>query len=663
MKDTLYIWIFGSLLSVVWGENLYELLQSRSDLSQFADLVTKDELVLTLLKFRQGTLFAPTNDAIQMHRGPKDSNFLLYHLSNVALTLDKLEQSVTSELPGNPPLWVTRRKIPESEDFEHFINNAKVIEADVKGTTQSQEQQVLHIIDEALESTVPVNKDSSLSNPDALRLLEKANAFGLSGMQVTDFFQRIIATDRTKIFSTPGGSTFFIPVNKGFETVSREKVDSKVVDGHVVPGAVIFTRASIPGRPIKTLTFGDNIKVTLAMNNDSIPGSPGGYQPSVQSNTRSGDYNHPKGVVISSIVKANIPVKNGVVHLIEKPLVVIDKDMVNFLKEERNGRLQEFYKVVKDYAPDFMEEITRAGELTLFAPSNDAFINADQDILSRLLANSEKLREVLQLHLVRRRVSSDDIELRTVVEVDTADRHRKLYFNAIGQLSNRTLTVEGGGVNATIVQGDIAALNGLVHIVDKILGIPSASMLDKILSDPMMSDSATLGSQSGFNLRLGDTNRKYTYFVPSNDAWLKIQRNHASTHKKLFMGGFGYQSEQALEHHLLIGRGMKIADLEELFQNSKSDRTQIQMLRGRLNLRVEKTQGDEPGDIKQDYYIERDGIRARVIRPDVQCTNGVIHVIDEVLIHPRDVSVSSSSTRELSVLASIFSSVLAFRSL
>ena len=36
---------------------------------------------------------------------------------------------------------------------------------------------------------------------------------------------------------------------------------------------------------------------------------------------------------------------------------------------------------------------------------------------------------------------------------------------------------------------------------------------------------------------------------------------------------------------------MKIADLEELFQNSKSDRTQIQMLRGRLNLRVEKTQG------------------------------------------------------------------------
>ena len=94
--------------------------------------------------------------------------------------------------------------------------------------------------------------------------------------------------------------------------------------------------------------------------------------------------------------------------------------------------------------------------------------------------------------------------------MDTADRHRKLYFNAIGQLSNRTLTVEGGGVNATIVQGDIAALNGLVHIVDKILGIPSASMLDKILSDPMMRyvDQVNLRIRGAHQKRLG-LNIKY----------------------------------------------------------------------------------------------------------------------------------------------------------
>ena len=45
-----------------------------------------------------------------------------------------------------------------------------------------------------------------------------------------------------------------------------------------------------------------------------------------------GDYHHPRGVVVTHVVKANIPVSNGVVHLIDKPLVVIDSDIVNFLK-------------------------------------------------------------------------------------------------------------------------------------------------------------------------------------------------------------------------------------------------------------------------------------------------------------------------------------------
>ena len=52
----------------------------------------------------------------------------------------------------------------------------------------------------------------------------------------------------------------------------------------------------------------------------------------VTSNTQFGDYHHPRGFVVTHIVKANIPVRNGVVHLIDKPLVVIDSDIVNFLK-------------------------------------------------------------------------------------------------------------------------------------------------------------------------------------------------------------------------------------------------------------------------------------------------------------------------------------------
>lgn len=52
--------------------------------------------------------------------------------------------------------------------------------------------------------------------------------------------------------------------------------------------------------------------------------------------------------------------------------------------------------------------------------------------------------------------------------------------------NNKTITVEGGGVNATIVQSDIAATNGFVHIIDHVLGIPYTSVYEKLKTDPML---------------------------------------------------------------------------------------------------------------------------------------------------------------------------------
>ena len=61
-----------------------------------------------------------------------------------------------------------------------------------------------------------------------------------------------------------------------------------------------------------------------------------------------------------------------------------------------------------------------------------------------------------------------------------------LYFNVLNRDDNKTITVEGGGVNATIVQSDIAATNGFVHIIDHVLGIPYTSVLEKLKTDPML---------------------------------------------------------------------------------------------------------------------------------------------------------------------------------
>jgi uncharacterized surface protein with fasciclin (FAS1) repeats len=49
-----------------------------------------------------------------------------------------------------------------------------------------------------------------------------------------------------------------------------------------------------------------------------------------------------------------------------------------------------------------------------------------------------------------------------------------------------TVTVEGGGVNATVVEPNIAATNGFVHIIDRVLGVPYTSVKEKLQSDPML---------------------------------------------------------------------------------------------------------------------------------------------------------------------------------
>jgi fasciclin 1 len=74
-----------------------------------------------------------------------------------------------------------------------------------------------------------------------------------------------------------------------------------------------------------------------------------------------------------------------------------------------------------------------------------------------------------------------------IYQVPTNVDKKFLYFNVLNRdETNSSITVEGGGVNATIVQSDIAATNGFVHIIDHVLGIPYTSVLEKLQTDPML---------------------------------------------------------------------------------------------------------------------------------------------------------------------------------
>lgn len=73
-----------------------------------------------------------------------------------------------------------------------------------------------------------------------------------------------------------------------------------------------------------------------------------------------------------------------------------------------------------------------------------------------------------------------------IAQVPTVNNRTFLYFNIRDDNGDEVITVEGGGVNATVVQADVAQLNGYVHIIDKVLGVPYTTVLGKLETDPML---------------------------------------------------------------------------------------------------------------------------------------------------------------------------------
>lgn len=114
-------------------------------------------------------------------------------------------------------------------------------------------------------------------------------------------------------------------------------------------------------------------------------------------------------------------------------------------------------------AADLAEELQQAGPYTVFAPTNEAFGNLPDGTLEQLLDNPEQLRQVLLYHVVQGEVLSSDIqEGQTQVQTLQGD---SLTINK----DNSSVKING---NAEVVQADIMADNGVIHVINMVL-IPS----------------------------------------------------------------------------------------------------------------------------------------------------------------------------------------------
>lgn len=108
-------------------------------------------------------------------------------------------------------------------------------------------------------------------------------------------------------------------------------------------------------------------------------------------------------------------------------------------------------------AAGLVDTLKGEGPFTLFAPTDEAFAKIPQADLDALLADKEKLTEVLTYHVVSGKVMAADVAGMTSAET----------------VQGSSLTIDASdGVkvdNATVTATDIKASNGVIHVIDTVL--------------------------------------------------------------------------------------------------------------------------------------------------------------------------------------------------
>lgn len=131
-----------------------------------------------------------------------------------------------------------------------------------------------------------------------------------------------------------------------------------------------------------------------------------------------------------------------------------DGDIVSVLQAD--DRFATLVRAVE--AADLVETLQQPGPYTLFAPTDEAFDQLPDGALEDLLDDPEQLREVLLYHVVEGEVTSDDLS-----DGDTP---------ATVQGDNLDVSIDGEAVtvnDASVVEADIEASNGVIHAIDGVL--------------------------------------------------------------------------------------------------------------------------------------------------------------------------------------------------
>jgi len=161
------------------------------------------------------------------------------------------------------------------------------------------------------------------------------------------------------------------------------------------------------------------------------------------------------------VTKADVKATNGVIHFIDGVMLIPAGDLVDVLAAD--PRFSTLVTAVQ--AADLVNTVKDAPALTIFAPTNDAFAKVPEATLQGLLADKEALSGVLLRHVVPGALFSPGVTWANLATAGGEKICTKVQSGGVkvGSYSGGTKT------QATVVEADITATNGVVHAIDTVI--------------------------------------------------------------------------------------------------------------------------------------------------------------------------------------------------
>ena len=290
------------------------------------------------------------------------------------------------------------------------------------------------------------------------------------------------------------------------------------------------------------------------------------------------------------IAVASVSTVSAQAHAAKPAAAVAKQDIVDVAVA--NGNFKTLAALLT--SAGLVDTLKTDGPFTVFAPTDAAFAKVDPKTIAALKADKEALKKVLLYHVAAGNLPADKVI--AAKEVTTLN-------GAAAAVVVKDGVVTVGG--AKVVTPNVGASNGVIHVIDSVMLPPAEPGIVEIAAgNPDFSTLVSLLKEADLVSAL-EGDGPFTVFAPTNEAFAKVPADTLAALK-----ADKVKLKAVLTYHVVSGKIMA-ADVP-----AKGD--------------VKSLEGDTIAVTRTDAGVTVDG--AKVVKADIKAKNGVIHVIDAVIL-------------------------------